>query len=71
MVAIVQKFSEIKGYGFLLESFRSNIYFHVSGWNSDIPPKIGMRVTYDKAPSFVPGKPDMAVNIVPMPVGAR
>ena len=66
MLGRVQKFSELKGFGFLLESFRTTVFFHVSEWKSDIAPKVGMRVTFDKAPSRKPGMPDQATNIVPV-----
>jgi cold shock CspA family protein len=68
MIGKVQKFSELKGFGFLLQDFRTTVFFHVSGWTSSIPPKIGMRVTYDLGPSRKPGMPDQAVNIVPLGV---
>jgi cold shock CspA family protein len=69
MLGRVQKFSELKGFGFLLVDFRTTIFFHVSGWNSDIAPKVGMRVTFDTAPSRKPGMSDQAVNIMPVESG--
>ena len=66
MTGIVQKFSMLKGFGFLLVDFRTTIFFHVSGWKSDVAPKVGMRVTFDTAPSRKPGMPDQAVNIAPV-----
>ena len=44
------------------------MYFHVSAWKSDIAPKVGMKVTFDFAPSHRVGYPDQAVNIVPVPI---
>jgi cold shock CspA family protein len=66
MIGIVQKFSQLKGFGFLLQDFKTTRFFHVSSWNSDIAPKSGMRVTFDLAPSLKPAMPEQAVNIVPI-----
>ena len=69
MIGIVQKFSQLKGFGFLLQDFKTTRFFHVSSWNSDVAPKIGMKVSYDLAPSRKPGMPEQAVNIVPVESG--
>ena len=68
MIGKVQKFSELKGFGFLLQDFKTTRFFHVSSWNSDIAPKNGLKVTFDLASSRKPGMPDQAVNIVPLAV---
>jgi len=65
MIGKVQKFSELKGYGFLLIDFRTRIFFHISGWKSSTAPQAGMAVTFDVAPSHKPDLPNQAVNITP------
>jgi hypothetical protein len=65
MIARVQQFKVLKGYGWLLEGFRNRIWFHVSAWKSDIPPRIGMMVSFDTAPAR-DGKPDQAINVTPL-----
>jgi len=67
MVAKIQQFKELKGFGFLLKDFRTRIFFHVNDWKSDIPPQVGMMVSYELGPSHKKGMPDCAVNIAPLP----
>ncbi len=69
MVGKVQKFFELKGYGFLLQDWRTQVFFHVSEWKSGIKPRSGMVVTYDLASANKKGKPDLAVNIKPFETG--
>jgi cold shock CspA family protein len=66
MIGIVQQFNEIKGFGFLLKNFKTKVFFHVSAWNSDIPPQPKMKVTFDLTPSHKPGMPDQATNVMPL-----
>jgi cold shock CspA family protein len=66
MIGTVQKFSQLKGFGFLLQDFRTPRFFHVSSWHSDIPPKPGMKVSFELMPSRRPEMPDQATNIVPV-----
>jgi cold shock CspA family protein len=66
MIGRVQKFSEMKGYGWLLLDFRTRIFFHITSWKSDTAPQVGMTVSFDTAPSRKPGLPDQAVNIMPV-----
>jgi cold shock CspA family protein len=63
----VQQFEEMKGYGFILRGFKHRVFFHVTDWNSEIPPTVGLPVTFDTAPSRMPGMPDQAVNVKPLP----
>jgi len=62
----VQKFSELKGFGFILQDFRTKLFFHVSAWQSHIAPRIGMMVTFEVAAPNKPGQLNQAINIVPM-----
>jgi len=62
----VHRFDEMKGYGFILHGFKHRVFFHVTDWNSEIPPQVGMVVAFDTAPSRKPGLPPQAVNVVPL-----
>lgn len=64
----VQKFSELKGFGFILLNFRTRLFFHVNSWQSDITPRVGMMVSFEVAAPNKPGQLDQAVNIVPVDV---
>jgi cold shock CspA family protein len=66
MVGKVQTFYDTKGYGFLLEDFRTRIFFHVTQWRSSTPPQEGMLVTYDLIPSHKAGFQYQAGNITPI-----
>ena len=66
MVAKVQQFNELKGYGWLLKDFRTRIWFHVRSWKSPNPPQPGMTVSYELAPSRKAGLPDQAINVTPL-----
>ena len=66
MTGLVQKFSELKGYGFLLLDFKTRVFFHISSWKSSTAPRIGMPVSFDLAPAHKPGLPDQAINVVPV-----
>ena len=69
MVAKVQKFYDTKGYGFLLQDFRTRIFFHVTQWRSSTPPQEGMMVTYDLIPSRKSGFEHQAGNVTPVQTG--
>ena len=64
----VQRFSELKGFGFILQDFRTKLFFHVSAWQSNIAPRIGMMVSFDVAAPNKPGTGQLnqAINIVPL-----
>ncbi len=62
----VQRFSELKGFGFILQDFRTKLFFHVSAWQSNIAPRIGMMVSFEVAAPNKPGQLNQAVNIVPL-----
>jgi len=64
----IQKFQVLKGYGFLLQDFRTRLFFHVNDWKSDIQPRVGMVVTFDLAAPNKPGQFNRAVNVVPVHV---
>jgi len=66
MIAKIQQFKELKGYGFLLKDFRTRIFFHVSDWKSSVPPQQGMMVEFELGPARKPGKPDVALNVKPL-----
>ena|SRR5712692_10496509 len=63
----VQRFSELKGFGFILQDFRTKLFFHVSAWQSNIAPRIGMMVSFEVAAPNKPGQQfNQAINIVPV-----
>jgi cold shock CspA family protein len=68
MFGKVQQYNELKGFGFLLQkdNFRERVYFHITSWVGDVAPKVGMRVSYDLAPSKKVGMPPQAVNVTPI-----
>jgi cold shock CspA family protein len=56
-----------KGFGFLFsEEIRRKAFFHASSWNRVTDPEINEGVTFELAPSRIPGKPDQAVNVTPI-----
>lgn len=63
MEGTVQKYFNLKGYGFILQGFKSRLFFHVREWKSDTPPCVGMLVSYDVVPPNKPGQYNQAVNI--------
>ena len=65
----VQRFSELKGFGFILQDFRTKVFFHVSAWQSNIAPRIGMMVSFEVAAPNKPGQLNQAVNITPLESG--
>jgi cold shock CspA family protein len=69
MQGTVQKYDDLKGYGFILQGFKTRLFFHVREWKSDTPPLIGMLVSYDVAPPHKPGQYNQAVNIAPVESG--
>jgi len=63
----VQKFDELRGFGFILQGFKTRFYFHVANWlNDTVAPKPGMAVLFELAPGKKAGLADQAVNIVPL-----
>lgn len=69
MFGKVQQYNELKGFGFILQGFRNRVFFHVTSWVSDdIAPKVGVRVSFDLAPSKKVGMPPQAVNVTPQVV---
>jgi cold shock CspA family protein len=65
----IQKFVLLKGYGFIIQGFKTRLFFHVNEWKSDITPSIGMVVSYEIAAPNKPGQLDQAINIVPVASG--
>lgn len=62
----VQKFDVLKGFGFILQSFKTRFYFHVTNWKSEVPPQVGMKVQFDTAPGKRAGLPDQAIDVSPL-----
>ncbi len=69
MTGQIQKYNVLRGFGFVLQDFRTRLFFHINDWKGDVAPVIGMRVSYDVIP---PSKPNdlrmlpQAVHIVPL-----
>jgi cold shock CspA family protein len=64
MKGTVQKYDDLKGYGFVLQGFKTRLFFHVREWKSDTPPRIGMAVTFDVAAPNKLGQLNQAVNVM-------
>jgi cold shock CspA family protein len=64
----VQKYVELRGYGFILIDFKTRVFFHLRDWKSDVAPQVGMPVTFDISPSSNPAKYKLnqAINVVPV-----
>jgi cold shock CspA family protein len=64
----VQKYVELRGYGFILIDFKTRVFFHLKDWKSDVAPQVGMAVTFDISPSGNPQKYKLnqAINVVPV-----
>ena len=69
MVGKVQKIDLLRGYGFIFRGFRDRIFFHITQWESDTEPKIGMLVTYNVVPARKPGFEHQAANVRPVETG--
>ena len=69
MQGTVQKYNDLKGYGFILQGFKTRLFFHVREWKIETAPCIGMVVRFDVAPPNKPGQLNQAVNIVPVESG--
>ncbi len=69
MVGKIQKYDELRGYGFILRNFRDRIFFHLHQWQSDKPPVVGMVVTYDLIPAGKAGFEHQAGNVRPFETG--
>jgi cold shock CspA family protein len=63
MVGQVQKVVMLRGFGFILQDFRTRLFFHIKEWKSDTPPAVGMVVSYEVAPPNKPGRLPQAVGI--------
>jgi cold shock CspA family protein len=61
----VQKYVELRGYGFILLDFKTRVFFHLRDWKSDLAPQVGMHVTFDLSPSSNPAKYKLnqAINV--------
>jgi cold shock CspA family protein len=60
---VVSFYSFPGGFGFIRISFKNDVFFHVKQWESDLEPKIGMRVTFERGPGHKPGQPDQALRV--------
>jgi cold shock CspA family protein len=65
MVGQVQKFNTLRGFGFIVQDFRTRLFFHVKEWKGDVAPSVGMSVSYEVAPANKVGQLPQATNIVP------
>jgi cold shock CspA family protein len=65
MTGKIQMYNEMRGFGFILQDFRTKIFFHVNKWESNTPPVVGMAVTYDEIPSGKAGFKNQAANVRP------
>jgi len=65
MIATIQSYHELKGFGWLLLDFRTRLFFHISQWQADFPPVEGMKVYYEVGAGHVDGK-TQAINIKPL-----
>jgi cold shock CspA family protein len=68
MVGKIQKYDELRGFGFILQGFRKRIFFHVNHWVCDSPPQAGMAVSYDLIPANKAGFEHQAGNVKPVEV---
>lgn len=66
MQGTVQKYDDLRGYGFILQGFKTRLFFHVRDWKSDVAPRVGVVVSYDVAPPNKPGQLNQAVNVTPV-----
>lgn len=66
MIGKVQSYNELRGFGFLLQDFRTKLFFHVHQWKADVPPQVGMVVTYDVIPSGKGDFKNQAANVRPL-----
>ena len=69
MTGQVQKYNELRGFGFILQDFRTRLFFHINDSKSEVAPVIGMRVSYDVIPPSKTNDPRMlpqAINILPL-----
>jgi cold shock CspA family protein len=65
MFGKVHVYYEHKGYGFISIAFNKRVFFHVSNYRGEVVPTVGLSVEFDLAPSKTPGKPDMAIHVIP------
>ena len=71
MIGVVQKYSNLEGYGWLLVGFRQRVFFHISQWRGQQEPKVGERVTFEMAPPHKAGQGQQAANVTPAVDGAQ
>jgi cold shock CspA family protein len=72
MQGTVQKYIDLKGYGFISVDFRTRVFFHINDWKSDVvAPEVGMHVTFEISPLSNPAKftRDKAINVTPVESG--
>ena len=66
MDGVIQKYLDLRGYGFVLVDFRTRYFFHVSQWKGGVAPKVGQHVRFDVAPARKEGQNPQAVNVAPV-----
>lgn len=66
MDGIVQKFSVLKGYGWILADYKTRLFFHVSQWSGNAQPQVGQGVRFEVAAPRKPGQNPQAVNVTPV-----
>ena len=72
MYGTIQSYSDIRGFGFILIEGKHRRFFHIRNFQGPrvgISPYVGMRVSFDLAPSSDPRQPDQAINVRPVPAG--
>jgi len=55
-----------RGYGFIEIANGRKYFFHITKWQSDDLPAIGMPVTFEVGVGHLPGKSEQAVNVSPL-----
>lgn len=61
----IQKYNDLRGFGFILVNFRERYFFHVSEWKCSTPPRIGDAVKFDVAAPKKDGQHPQANNVTP------
>ena len=62
---VVVRWSE-KGFGFLFnDKINRRVFFHVTEWRRATEPRVGEGATFELGRPLIPGKPDIAVNVIP------
>jgi cold shock CspA family protein len=67
---IIRIFHEKRGFGFIRITFKDQYYFHITEWDSDVPPVIGQRVSFEvqPAPTYKQNSLPLAVNVKPFDI---